>query len=82
MKETYFVMGTFFVVFKCVSQRKCPGQQVWGCIANLPLKTSARLNERIDLCNFGSIFASLKGSVHHPTNPPCWTFAKSDFTPL
>ena len=33
-------------------------------------------------CNFSSIFASLKGSVHDPKNPPCWTFAKSDFAPL
>ena len=46
------------------------------------VKDFSLMNEKIDLCNFGPIFASLKGSVHHPTNPLCWTFAKSDFAPL
>ena len=36
----------------------------------------------MDFCNFASIFPSLKGWVHHHSNPPCWTFAKSDFAPL
>ena len=36
----------------------------------------------MDFCNFASIFPSLKGWMHHHSNPPCWTFAKSDFAPL
>ena len=62
--------------------RKLNHGQVWVCTSTLSLKTSAHLNEKIDFCNFASTFASLKGSVHQPSNPPCWTFAKSDFPPL
>ena len=83
---SYICKGFLLLVccMHCMSYLELHG---WCCILILVFKLDFKkdftlLNEKFEFCNFASIFASLKGLVHHPTNPLCWTFAKSDFAPL